>query len=135
MAVERDEGPRSAARFIEQAADGSLHAHLSAELFALTSRLQEEATNRDADVSGEISLKLRLKAQPNGMVHLGYEVTRKDPRPKTRTGVMWLTDGGNLSPSNPRQAELPHIREVITGGGGAPARDVGQARGAGKEIG
>jgi hypothetical protein len=132
---EIEEGPRSFARFVEVAADGAVHAEVSGELHSLITKLQEESTTRDAVVNGELTLKLSFKAQPNGVVHLGYEIKRKDPKRKTTTGIMWITPGGNLSTSNPRQTDLPGIREVITGGGGAPARDVGEARGAGREIG
>jgi hypothetical protein len=130
---DRDEGPRSFARFVEQAADGAVHAEVSAELHQLVTKLQDESLTRDAVVSGELSLKLSFKAQPNGVVHLGYEIKRKDPKRKTTTGIMWITPGGNLSVTNPRQTELPILREVA--GGARDARDVGQARGAGKEIG
>lgn len=106
------EGPRSFARFIESLADGAANSQLSEELFELARKLQNEAQMRDVAVKGELTLKIKLSADPMGMVGVLYDVKRKDPTRPTRVGVMWLTKGGNLSAQNPRQPELPNIRQV-----------------------
>lgn len=120
-----EEGPRSFARFIEDVADGDAHAQLSEELFELAGKLQSEALSRDAKIKGSLSLMLKLEAQPNGMVTIAYDIKRKDPAKRTSQGVCWLTGGGNLTHKNPRQEELPHMREVKPGR--EAAREIAQA--------
>jgi hypothetical protein len=108
--VSTKEGPRSFARFIEALGQGDAHRQISDELFALGNSLQDESLARDVKVKGELTIKLKFVAHPNGMVATDYEVKRKDPTKSTTPGVMWLTKGGNLSSENVRQPELPGIR-------------------------
>jgi len=120
---EGDEGARSFARLIEQVADGDAQRALSDELHALCTRLREEAQARGTDVGGELTLTLKLKVEPSDVVGVSYEIKSKLPGPRRSKGVMWLTKGGNLTPSNPRQQRLP-LKEV--GGAEREVRDVAQ---------
>lgn len=116
-----DEGARSATRFLEQIADGQCNADLSHALHKLGLKLASECRQRNDKVSGEVTLRLKITAEPSGVVAVVYEVNAKDPKakdPKARTSgsVFWLTKGGNFTPDNPRQTNFPGIREVrITG--------------------
>lgn len=106
------EGPRAFARFVEALGQGDAHREMSEELHILGNRLQDEALGRDRKVKGELVVTFKFTAHPNGMVATDYVIKRKDPTKSTTPGVMWLTKGGNLSPENVRQPELPGIREV-----------------------
>lgn len=126
--TDKEEGPRSFARIIEQLNEGDAHRDLSDELHKLVLKLQDEAYARDAEVKGELTFKLVLKAGPHGRVSTLYEVKSKAPPRKTSAGMMFLTKGGNLSVENERQVALPGIRAV------APAREVGTDTAPAKEA-
>jgi hypothetical protein len=118
-----EEGPRSALHFIEQLGGGDAARELSDELFELGKRLLHETTTRDRSVTGELTLKIKLTAEKNGLVNTRYEIKRKDPSKSTTPGVAWLTPGGNLADKNPKQAELPGLREVPGGRANTPPRE------------
>lgn len=111
-AVPADEGARSATRFIDAIADGQCNADLSHALHKLGLRLASETRQRADKASGEISLKIKLVAEPSGIVGVAYEINAKEPKSKTSGSVFWLTKGGNFSADNPRQTQIPGIREV-----------------------
>ena len=118
-----DEGARSATRFIEQVADGQCNADLSHALHKLGLKLASECRQRNDKVSGEVSLRLKITAEPSGVVGVLYEVNAKEPKAKTSGSVFWLTKGGNFTVDNPKQQNLPGIREVKIIG---EVRDVAQ---------
>lgn len=105
--MNKNEGPRSFARFLEHIADGQAQLELSAELHKLLLRLREEANARNSEVGGTLDLKLSIKVAPNGIAAIAYGIKRKEPDPKRPGSVMWLTEGGNLSATNPKQPSLP----------------------------
>lgn len=106
------EGPRAAARFIEAIADGQCHEDLSDKINELGRALALETKTRNAASSGELALKLRFKLEPNGVTTVGYEITTKMPKAHNGTSIFWVTKGGNFVTENPRQPQLPGIREV-----------------------
>lgn len=112
MATEKQEGPRSFARFLEQLGDGDVHQELSDELYELGRQLLTQARARLQEVKGTLTLKLKFKADPKGVVDIDHVVEVKVPKPKRAAATMFLTKGGNLSVENPRQPLLPGIREV-----------------------
>lgn len=107
-----DEGARSATRFLEQIADGQCNADLSHALHKLALKLGAECRQRNDKVTGEVSLRLKITAEPSGVVAVHYEVGAKEPKSRTSGSVFWLTKGGNFTADNPRQTSLPGIREV-----------------------
>lgn len=115
-----EEGPRSFLNFLAELGQGDAQRELSDELHELGKRLANESLARDAKVSGELTLKIKFKAEKNGLVSTGYEIKRKDPSRSTTPGVAWLTPGGNFTSENPRQAELPGLREIPGGRGQTP---------------
>lgn len=112
MAKKKEEGPRSFAVFMAQLAEGRAAAHVSDELHALVQAGAAEALAREANVKGELTLKLKLDFARNGVVGITYDVKVKAPPKRTASGHMFVTDGGNLSPQDERQPELPNLREV-----------------------
>jgi hypothetical protein len=123
MTESNQEGPRSATVFVANLAEGACAAQLSEELHELARTMQREAYSRDTKVKGELTLKLRFVAKPNGVVDVEYKIKSKAPAKKTAPATLWLTDGGNLVNENPRQMKLP-IREVPRP---APVREIGSA--------
>ena len=111
---ERPEGARSFARFLEKLADGDAHVELSEALHTLGAQLREEAIRVDNRVKGEITLKLAIEVEPNGVVAIRYDVKTKTPEAKRPSSVGWISTGGNLLFENPRQQKLP-LREVGSG--------------------
>jgi len=107
-----DEGARSATRFIEQVADGQCNADLSHALHKLGLKLASECRQRNDKVTGEVSLRLKITAEPSGLVGVIYEVNAKEPKNRTSGSVFWLTKGGNFTTDNPKQQNLPGIREI-----------------------
>lgn len=129
----RDEGPRSFTHFLEAASDGALKDELSDLLHELIGAMEDESSARDVKVKGELTMKLRFEMEPSGIVRLAYDVKTKKPPRAMRPGLFWSTGGGNLSAENPRQPQLPFVREVKAGADAAP-RDVGGAQSATKEA-
>lgn len=107
-----EEGPRAFARFIEQLGDGDVHSELSEELYELGRQLLAQSRARMMDVKGTLTLKLKFKADPHGVVDIEHAIEAKVPKPKRARSTMWLTQGGNLAADNQRQPLLPGIREV-----------------------
>jgi hypothetical protein len=121
------EGPRSFTAFINALADGEAEGELSFQLHELAKRMQQEAKARGDKVSGSLSLNIKMVVDTSGHAIVGYDVSTKQPKRKTSGAVFWLTEGGNLSADNPRQAKLP-LREVK--GGREPARDITEPKSA-----
>ena len=101
-----EEGPRSFSLLLQQVADGDAHAELSQSLHELTLGLAVAARATAGVVKGELMLRLRMTVDEKGVVGVGYEVKIKEPPPTRSSSVFWITKGGNLTPENPRQANL-----------------------------
>jgi len=108
----KEEGPRSFAVFLKGLGDGDAEIECSDQLHELGKLLLAESFARGRSVSGELSIRIAFRAEPNGMVSTAYEVKRKDPKRRTTPGVMWLTEGGNFAAENPRQTVIPGVRVV-----------------------
>lgn len=128
---EKEEGPRSFARFIEQVGDGVAHAELSEELHKLTSFLQDEAVNRSSKARGTLLIKLGFEVMPNGVATIRYDIDAKRPKAQRNEAVAWVTPkGGNLVFENPKQVKL-FPREV---GGNEPVRETPAAKPVAVEV-
>jgi hypothetical protein len=125
------EGPRNFLVFLHKVGSGELERVCSEELWEMGKRLQEEAHMQGAAVKGELVLKLRFEADPElGSVTTTYEVRKRLPKPKRRTGFFWLTPEGNFTTAAPKgpQQDLPFgdvanvrgipndLNDAITGG-------------------
>jgi len=130
-AEEKDEGPRSFSVFLQSLADGDAHGELGAELQSLVQAVRAQAEYRRKAVAGTLTFTLKVAGTETGMMTVGYEIKAKPPKLKTAESVFWTTKGGNLTPSNPKQPELP-IRDVS-----APAvtpKDVAEERPVAREV-
>lgn len=109
--AENDEGARSFTRLLETIDSGMCAVHLAQKHHRLLCLLRGMAQETGRDVSGGISLQLKLTVDPNGAVDVLYGIATKEPTEKFGRSVFFMTDGGNLTEKNPRQLELG-VREV-----------------------
>ena len=126
----QEEGPRSFAHFFQSLDGGEANVCASVDLHKLSSALRDEAKRRRSAVKGTLTLTLELKCDEAGTVEANYTTKIKEPVRKSSKSIFWLTKGGNLTPENPRQQNLP-LREVQ--GGSGEVRDVGD-HGAVREV-
>jgi hypothetical protein len=110
---DKEEGPRSFARLIENLGDGDVHAGLSDDLFDLIGKLRDASINLDgnAKVKGDMSIKLKVSIDARGNVGVDVDSSIKVPKRKRPTAQAWITAGGNLTTEHPRQTKLP-LQEV-----------------------
>jgi len=125
-----DEGPRSFTRALDAIGDGDFVLEASEDLHRLLQDLRDEARRRHGTAKGTFTLKLTLGVEWNGPVEVKPAITTKADQRKLSKGHLWLTPGGNLTASNPRQQKLA-LREV---GSGRPPRDVGTDNHEAREV-
>lgn len=123
--------PRSFAVFLQQLGDGDLNTELSELLHRLGVRLQDESLTRNGEVSGTLTLKIKVKCDPRGLAHFTWETKMEPPKPKRCGASVWVNKQGNFVHENPRQPTL-FPREVRIED--AEIREVGAPSSAAKEI-
>lgn len=116
-----EEGPNAFSVFISQLADGAAHSELSGELHELAKMLQDTAVNTSGTAKGELTLKLKLSIEPNGITAITYDVATKKPKTSRPSAVAWLSKGLNVVFQNPKQTAMP-FRDVSAAA--QPAREV-----------
>jgi hypothetical protein len=121
-----EEGPRSFGVFLQKVASGEAELELSRELFELGRVMKVEARTRNADMKGELTLKLKFVVPPQGPATVVYEVSKKTPKRQTSKGFFWTTEQGNFTPDNPEQQKLP-FRQVAGPQGRDVPEDAGRA--------
>lgn len=104
---EREEGPRSFARFLEQLADGDAHAEASEVLFELGKALSDHAYAVGGKAKGKLGITFDFEHDDDGTTTVRYAITSKKPTPRRPKTVMWQTKHGNFTTQNPKQQELP----------------------------
>lgn len=109
--MEKTEGPRSFARFVEGVADGELHRLLSEELFKLGDQLQCDADRLNIKAKGTLTIKLNLSVDPRGVAGVEWDIDGKPPKHKHPAAQAWITPGGNFVFENPKQTKFD-LREV-----------------------
>ncbi|MCY4429193.1 MAG: hypothetical protein OXC11_02210 [Rhodospirillales bacterium] len=62
---------------------------------------------------GELNLKITIKANGDGSVTLSDKITTKTPDPYRGDSVFFVTKDKGLQRTDPRQPELPNLREVM----------------------
>jgi len=124
-------GARSFAVFLQQLGDGDLNTELSEELYRLGNALQNESLARTDAVVGALTLKLKAKCDPRGVVHFTWDVKMDRPKPKRIGASVWVNKAGNFVHDNPRQAAL-FPREVKVED--AEVREVDGPNVAGREV-
>lgn len=99
-------GARSFAVFVRELGDGDMNSELSEELYKLGNTLQDESLARNDEVSGSLTLKLKAKCDPRGVVHFVWDVKMEPPKPKRCGASVWVNKAGNFVHENPKQKEL-----------------------------
>lgn len=102
-----DEGPRDFARFLALLADGEAHRECSVELHELGKVMQHIAQDEHREVKGKLTLEIGLKTDALSVVSATYTIKVAKPSPSRPKTVLWMTDGANFTPENPRQQKLP----------------------------
>lgn len=106
------EGPRSFNVFLNHLADGEAELELSRQLQSLIKDMRAEAIARNGKIKGTLAVALKFTIGATGPVAVTYDVTTKAPKRVTSEGHFWITAGGNLSHTNPKQETLPGMRVV-----------------------
>lgn len=108
------EGPRSFGVFLNELNSGSALIELTEEMHKMLQRLHVVAGLRGTKgkAKGVLTLKLPIEVHANGTARVKYEVEAKAPKPDRDEDSFWLTRASNLTRKNPKQQELPHIRDV-----------------------
>lgn len=108
---DEDAGPhvRPFAEFLQQQRRGVLHGEMSEALHELLQAV------KDTGKAGKLQLTINVKPAAKGnaeQVLISDLVATKKPAVERPESIFFLDDAGNLSRSDPRQPELPGIREV-----------------------
>lgn len=111
--VEKEEGPRSFAVFLGKLGDdGEVEKELSQELHELVKTCRKTAQATGAKVKGKITFSLDVTVDHTGPAIVKPDIVVKAPKRRRADAAFWLTKGMNLSADNPKQAELPGLRQV-----------------------
>lgn len=106
---EKQEGPRSFARFIETLADGNAHADMGSELFELIKNTQVQAKLRGQTLKASMTVSLKFNVAPLGTVGVSYDVSTVEPKRQRLGDTLFITKNGNLSKQDERQSTLPGL--------------------------
>lgn len=106
---EKEEGPRSFARVLEQLGSGDALPDINESFHELLVALRTQAMAQQSDVKGKFVLGLGITVDEKGVVGIVYDVKVTEPKPRRPGSVFWITRGGNLTVENPRQVKLPLV--------------------------
>lgn len=105
--------------FLAQMQDGRLSDELTERMKGLVAAMTEQARNAGGKPKGRITLALDFLLEDGRLDVIG-DVTVKPPKMIRSRSVFWPLIDGTLSPSNPKQLEMPlQTKEKRT-----PIRDV-----------
>lgn len=107
------EAPASFVKFVEDLADGQFARDAAIDLQRLGDELHTQAINQGVKVKGELTIKLKITCEKNGVATLVPTIDLKMPKRPTMGGVMWMTKGGNFSPQSAKQLALAGVREIV----------------------
>lgn len=113
-------GARPFSDTLRQIRFGELQDELTEQLNALTTACTKSGR------AGELVLKIKLKPGKGGQVEVLDDLNVKMPKPERGTSIFFATPEGNLQREDPRQMELPELREVKADAA-APLRTVSNA--------
>lgn len=125
--IDQDDPPRAAdgnrvqpavnsfGEFVRFLEDGQLDAELSEVLRKLSSDMANNAIEGGGKARGKLTLTLDFGL--NGRVFTIKAKHKVDvPEAKRQNSVMWSTEDGRFTPSNPHQGNLFGVREVRSQG-------------------
>jgi hypothetical protein len=100
--------PQSFADVIEAADRGKVNRILSADLARVVDETTTKASLHDTEWKGEITIKIKVTAEADGKVTLGFNKTTKiaeEGMPKAR--MYYDPDTGAITNDVPRQVKIP----------------------------
>lgn len=106
--MSKDREPQSFALVIEEADRGRVNRILSADLARVIETTTDKASLHESEWKGEISIKIKVTAEPHGKVVLSFGKTVKvdeEKMPKAR--MFYNPDNGALTNEEPRQVKIP----------------------------
>jgi hypothetical protein len=109
--IQKEEGARGFAPFLQQVDDGELHLEVSKTTQELIGDLYAYANKYQRDGKGTLTLTLNFAVHGNGGISVVGDVKTKKPKTPRAPSMFFRTPGNNLSLENPRQTKLP-LREV-----------------------
>ena len=101
--------PRTFAAFLADLGRGQTAERL-AEALAETCQAVEETGK-----AGSLSLRLTVKANGDGSVTVEDQITTKIPDAERGKTIFFVHGDGDLSRTDPRQPDLPHIHRIEEG--------------------
>jgi hypothetical protein len=107
---EENDVTRSFAHVLATICDGTANSLASEQLKKLMRKLTEESNAIRGPAKGTLTLKLNFTLDGDH-VQIGHDTTIKEPKRRTKRGVMYVDDDGHLSFTHPRQLEMT-LREV-----------------------
>jgi hypothetical protein len=112
------------AQFLQEARKGGLHTELSEELAELV------RTCIETGKKGKLALTVTVvpAKDEDGTVQITDDVKVSTPKPDARPSVFFSDEHGNVSRTNPRQAELP--LSAVRGGRADDGDDASRGRAA-----
>lgn len=114
--------PPPAARSFTQTIEALRYGHTAGELDDALRDLTRAVQDREK--VGKITITLTLKPGKGGQIEIFDEWKATPPKPERSSTIMFATTEGHLSRQDPRQRELPGLRNV-NDGPAEPARRVG----------
>lgn len=115
---------RDFSEFIEELNDGRFNAFASGKFHDLINQVADRASATERQVKGEFKIVFKVAIDPFGNATIEPSVETKTQKDDVPGGVMFMTEGGNLSTQKPGQPELP-FHDVSRP---AEVRDIDSAR-------
>lgn len=116
-----DEGARSFGVLLMQLDEGVLHEELSMAVVKIVRELRERAEMQAKSAKGSLAVTLKFEVGKN-RADVTADFNVKMPSVPKGASTFFMTKGGNLSIDNPRQPDLPGLRDVSILD--EPARDI-----------
>jgi hypothetical protein len=101
--------------FVRFQEDGQLNAELTEALKALAHDMMANAIESGGKAKGKMSLTFDFSLDGR-VFSIGSKFKVDLPDPKRPKSIMWATEDGRFTPSNPHQGSLFGVREVRGGG-------------------
>lgn len=115
------EGARSVAVLLPQLEEGTFNAELSDDVRSLVAEMRDNQKDTGRVVKGKVTITLDMKLV-DGVFEINADYKVAAPKKTRSRTLLFATDGNNLVRDNPRQPDLPNIRDVTADK--APARAI-----------
>jgi hypothetical protein len=102
---------RPFANFIAEVADGDLNSEAGIELRNLLEALTDAHAKNGGKAKGKLTIT--IGANYDGKtVGIDYDVAVKKPKKVRSIGICYINKSGNFTLRNPKQTDLPFVRDV-----------------------